>query len=479
MHGQEHIFGGGATSTASTPVGLTLLILAILFILVLPRKYVIVPVLLSLFLIPSINQLYIAGVHWFFPRIIVLCGLLRISLLRASTKKLLVGGFGPIDKAYVGCVVTQAVAFMLLYKQSQATINQVGILIDFLGGYFIARVFIYDKTTIFRALKAVAVVCLILAAGMVIEQMTQQNLFGTIVGGTATSPQVRENKIRSQGSFQHALTAGTFAATLVPLFFVLWKNGKSKFMALLGLASCTVMTYCSNSSTPLLAYVASLAGIALWPIREKMQLVRRGIVIALVFLHMVMKSPVWFLIARVDLTGGSSGYHRAVLVDQFINHFSDWWLIGTKDADTWGWDMWDQQNQFVGIGQTGGLLALGLFIATICRCYSRLGNTRRQVRRTSREWMIWFIGAAMFADLVAFFGINYFDQSRVSWFLLLSIIVAATNMSRIKKRGEQSQESDVAEAPDVVEESESYPQPIPHGTALRFHTDREATGGAA
>ena len=54
-----------------------------------------------------------------------------------------------------------------------------------------------------------------------------------------------------------------------------------------------------------------------------------------------MKAPVWFLISHVDLVGGSSGYHHASVIDQFIRNFFDWWLVGTYDNGSWGWDMWD------------------------------------------------------------------------------------------------------------------------------------------
>ena len=40
-------------------------------------------------------------------------------------------------------------------------------------------------------------------------------------------------------------------------------------------------------------------------------------------LHLVMNGPVWSLIARVDLTGSSSSYHRYYLLDNCIRHFSD------------------------------------------------------------------------------------------------------------------------------------------------------------
>src|ERR1035438_4426749 len=152
------------------------------------------------------------------------------------------------------------------------------------------------------------------------------------------------------GAFQHSITAGVFGATLLPLFLLLWKNGKAKLMAAVGLLGCTVMTICSNSSTPLLGWAAGVGVICLWPVRKQMRVVRRGLAVTLVVLHLVMKAPVWFLIARIDLTGGSSGYHRAELVDNFIRHFTEWWLIGTDNAGNWGWDLWDQQNQYV---QTG------------------------------------------------------------------------------------------------------------------------------
>jgi hypothetical protein len=166
--------------------------------------------------------------------------------------------------------------------------------------------------------------------------------------------------------------------------------------------------------------------VLLWPIRKKMKMVRTGLVAAIVLLHFVMKAPVWFLIARIDLTGSSSSYHRAELIDQFVNHFSSWWLIGTKDAATWGWDMWDAQNMYVSVGEAGGLAAFIFYILVISRCFSRLGDARKQARDKKQEWFIWLLGAALFANVVAFFGVNYFDQSRIAWFALVSMICACT-----------------------------------------------------
>jgi hypothetical protein len=223
------------------------------------------------------------------------------------------------------------------------------------------------------------------------------------------------------------LLAGAFGATLLPLFCLLWKNGKAKVLAVVGLIGSALITWTSNSSTSLLTFAAGILGICFWPFRKSMRKVRWGIVIGLVALQCVMKAPVWFLISRIDLTGGSSGYHRAVLIDAFISHFSEWWLIGVKDTSHWGWDLWDAQNQYVSVGETGGLLAFILFIAMISRCFARLGNARKEVQDdSSQQWFLWFLGAALFSHIVAFCGVNYFDQSRMAWFALLAIISAAT-----------------------------------------------------
>src|SRR5260370_26043182 len=63
----------------------------------------------------------------------------------------------------------------------------------------------------------------------------------------------------------------------------------------------------------------------------------------------------------------------------------------------------------------------------ISRCFARIGGMRRAIEgRRGQVWFLWFLGAALFAHLVSFFGVNYFDQSKVNWFLLLAMISVAT-----------------------------------------------------
>jgi hypothetical protein len=293
--------------------------------------------------------------------------------------------------------------------------------------YFLLRYLIRDEEDVYRVLKLLTVIAAIVALGMIGEQLTGQNVFG-LLGGVASAPEVRDGRIRSQGVFQVSIMAGTFGATLLPLLVGFWKVYRLKITVILGIFSSSIIVYTSASSTPLLAYVAGILALFLWPARRLMRPIRWGIAITLIALPLVMKAPVWALIARADVTGSSSGAHRYELVDNFIRHFSDWWLLGAKDYDKWGWDMWDLSNQFVAYGITGGLISLIFFVAIISRSFGRIGTARRVAQGSHKqEWLLWCLGVTVFAHVVAYFGIGYWDQMQVAWFVFLAIVSAVTS----------------------------------------------------
>jgi hypothetical protein len=155
------------------------------------------------------------------------------------------------------------------------------------------------------------------------------------------------------------------------------------------------------------------------------------LVIMLVGLHMVMKAPVWALIARIDLTGSSSGDQRYALVDMCIRHFSDWWLLGTRYYNTWGWGTWDLVNQFVAVALTGGLLTLIFYIAIFSRSFRAIGRARKQVNGDrGQEWLLWCLGSALFATVVSSFGINFPAHTLMGFFALVACISVASSLAR-------------------------------------------------
>jgi hypothetical protein len=327
-------------------------------------------------------------------------------------------------------------------------VNQVGFLLDALGGYFVLRSLIREEQDVQTLVKIFAVVAVVSACEMIHEKTTGRNVFA-LLGGIRPTPEIRNGSLRAQAAFAISIAAGTFGATTFPLFVWLWSRAKQRAIALVAAMASTVMVFACASSTPVMAWAGGIGAMFLWSIRKKMRWLRWAIIAALLVLSAVMKAPVWFLIARVDLVSGSSGYDRALLIDNFIRHFSGWWLIGTHDNVNWGWDMWDQCNQFVTEGETGGLIAFVCFIAMFVVCFKLVGRARRRVEGNRRaEWSCWLLGVTIFAQILAFLGLDYFDQSIFVWYALLVAIPVVAAASRPAKAKAPAQSQSSIMAPD-------------------------------
>lgn len=419
------------------------MIVAIVLMFVLPRKYVVIPFFILLFLVPAGQGLYVAGVHLFVTRILILAGWIRLMVSKLLGHKVSTE-ITVLDKVFLCWAAFRVFSFLVRYPEGGAVIYQGGFLIDAVGGFFLIRALVHDQEDIDRIIKLFVGIAVVLAITMTYEEFTSVDLFG-IIGHATIVPQFRNGHVRALGPFEHPLLAGAFAATLLPFFFWLWKSGKSKLLAVVGIVSVTIAAITTQCSTPLMAYGAAVFALCFWPLRNQMRLVRWGILGCLAGLQVVMKANFWWVIQHLDIIGGSSGWHRAELVDVFIRSFPNWWLIGTANNATWGFMTWDVLNQYVAEGEQGGLLTFVLFIAMICICYKWLGRARKSAGDDrDKQWYFWIFGAALFAHLIAYFGVSYFDQTKFAWYALLAMIAAATAPLRAPKTVPQET---VAQAP--------------------------------
>lgn len=449
--------GHGAAGSMLHPLVAVALLVTIILMMVRPRKYVIVPLLLCTFLVPRGQELLLAGAHLYVRLIVILVGFVRL----AKDKFHIAGGLNSIDKIFIAWACYRVFA-AIVTNWPGGTNEQLAFLLQALCGYFLMRYLIQNEEDVARTAKTLAVCALILGASMMLERAVMVNPWGYYLGGTDVVPLIRNGSVRAQATFGHSILAGCFGGTLVPLFIWLWKR-KDRVFAIVGIAGSTMMVLTANSSTPLLAYIAGVLGVLLWPVRRKTRAIRWSIVAVLAVLAVVMNAPVWFVIAHVDVVGGSGGYDRAFLIDMCIRHFKDWWLFGTNQNGTWGFDMWDMSDQFVAEAETGGLIALVCFIAIISKCFGRLGTMRKKVR-TKEQWLLWCLGATMLAHIFAYFGVAYWDQTQIWWFAFLAMVSAMTVPALAAAAAKPASPARVAvTAPEVQE----LAPPTPAGVLFR------------
>lgn len=468
-------FGGGPTESFFSPLVLAIVIVAGLLICFGSRRRALLAFLSAAILIPMDQVLVISGLHFPMIRVLVVFGAIRILKEKLSGKaQVFSGGMNWMDKWSIVLAVFTAINGTLLWQTSGYIVFALGNLYSASGIYFTLRFLIRDEDDVRQALRTLAFVMAGVAVIMVSEHLVGRNLYYSLLGGAratdfGASLTVRDGKLRATGVFAHPILAGSFGGFCFPLFVGLWWRGfkKDRKFAVLGMAAALIPPIAANSSTALFGFISAIVGLSFWVLRRRMQIIRWGVAILLVSLHMVMKAPVWELINRVDLTGSSSSYHRFQLVNQCILHFKDWWLIGTKNYGDWGWEMWDLSNSYVGTADTVGLIPLIAFIAILVVAYRYVGIARKAFEGDkAKELFAWAFGASLFANTIAFMGIGYFDQTVVAWYCVLAMVAAIILPARVPSRVEDSALSMTPNAPAVspflarnVDRMEKYATP--------------------
>jgi len=429
------------TDVAGTTLFLTLL--TGIITLLLPRRYAFVPIIVAACYMTLGQKIIIETADFTMLRIIIFFCWIRV-IIRGELSSI---KFNAIDKTLILYIITAIITGTLLWNTTEHLINRLGLAYTAMGTYFFFRIVIRDFYDINLLLKTLAIIIVPLACLMLIEKTTGRNLF-YVFGGVPMFSLVREGSVRCQGPFAHSILAGTLGATLIPFFIAMWlKNEGTKALAITGFMAATIIALTPRSSGPAMAYLFAIIGMLMWRFREHMRAIRWGILFSLLALHMVMKAPVWYLIARLGHLIGGSGWHRAELIDTAIRHFGEWWLLGTTYTRHWmptgvSWspDQADITNQFIQVGVTGGMITLILFTTVIVLCFRDIGQTLKAAKDEpfAIRIILWAMGAALLAHIVSFVSVSYFDQIIVFWYLLLAMI--STVSSLLKEPGSLSTE---------------------------------------
>ena len=64
--------------------------------------------------------------------------------------------------------------------------------------------------------------------------------------------------------------------------------------------------------------IAGMGAVCVWRVRRHTRLLRWAAVVAYILLDIVMTRPAYYIVTRLDVTGSSTGWHRAKLIESAI-----------------------------------------------------------------------------------------------------------------------------------------------------------------
>jgi hypothetical protein len=419
---------------------LVFLIVSAIAVMVLRRKWAPIPLLASCCYMTIGQGVELGPVSLPVYRIVLAVGLLRVIIRRETVA----GGINTIDKlmlAWAGWMVFAG--FFHEWMPGSGPVYALGFVYNILLVYFLTRVWCRDLFELMAVLRMVAWLLVPVAVAMMAEHTFERNVFG-MFGGVSEGVYVRGGAIRAQGPFAHPILAGTVGAVCIPLMIGIWR--RYRISAAVGLVACVAMVFASTSSGPLMSLVMGIGAILLWLHQSAVRVIRWAVIGVYMAAEILMTRPAYYLISKIDLTGSSTGWHRSRLIQAAFEHLSEWWAFGTDYTGHWMGITVDEAgkhsditNYYLWIGIIGGLPAMLLLIAIIWRAFVWVGRSVRNAPATLQEqrFMIWCLGAGLFAHAVASLSVAYFDQSMTFLWLNIGAISSMYSVVAIAAAGEQ------------------------------------------
>jgi hypothetical protein len=409
--------------------GLAVTFLAInaICLLLFPRRWAPVPFLMGACYMTVGNTVEIGPFSFSAIRLLVIVGVIRV-VLRGER---LVGKINAMDVLVLTWAAWNLTSSVFHQPFRDALILRLGLVYNACGIYFLLRIFCQSLEDVVRLARTAVILLVPVAVEMVWEKSTGFNLF-SLLGDVSPVPASRLGAFRAQGPFAHSILAGTLGAVSIPLMIALWRE--QRVASLIGLVACVVIIFTSTSSGPVMTAIAAIGALWMWRFRQVMHQFKWMAVLGYVVLSVVMTDPAYYIIARIDFTGGSTGYHRARLIQTAFEHLPEWWLAGTDYTRHWmptgvSWspDHADITNYYLRMGVWGGLPLMLLFIAILIKGFSFVGQIIRSSAYvpSNLQFTLWALGASLFAHAVTFISVSYYDQSFVFLYLTLALISSA------------------------------------------------------
>ena len=406
-----------ANQTTVHPLGVAIAGLVAICVLGGSRRIAIAGFFVLLFFVSTSQRVILGSLDFDFVRILVIIGGVRV-LVRGESSGL---RFRMQDGLILIFVLVSMIA-TIVRTGGEGTVNRLGFSLDVLGLYFLSRCLVKTQEDLVWVLRIMVFPMILVAGFFFFERLTTKNLF-YIFGGVAQETVMREGKLRCQGAFAHPIVAGVFFACLIPMFFGAYLSRfKAREVFLLGILLSIGIIFTTTSSTPASAFLLGIIGWFAFAVRKNLNILRWVVLLLALSLHFVMENGIWHLLARIDLVGGSTGWHRYFLIDRAMVHFNEWYLLGTDSTDHWGPGLYDVTNQFVLVGVNGGVLATCLLILTIATSFATIGKILKSKKGNTNPRFIFGLGVSVFVHLCVFISLSYFGQMTFLWYFTLAAI---------------------------------------------------------
>lgn len=401
-----------------TGLGLIFLVVSSLCVFTLTPRWALVALIVGTVYLTKGAGAEIGSIMLHPHRILMLIGVLRM-LSRSELSGFRLQFVDKLVLASIGWLVFAN--FFHEQEPGSGLVFTAGVGFEVLSSYFLVRAWCRGFEDVQLLAGSLAIVFVPMALSMFAEKSLLTNSMGLLGGGEWVN--IREGIVRSRGTFTHAILAGSIAAACFPLMLAIWE--KNRVLSMVGIVTILSMVVTCHSSGPLVSFMVTCAIVLGWRLRHHTRRLVWLAIIGYMMIDLISNRPGYHaIVTRLDLTGSSTAYYRCLMIDTAIEHFNEWWLVGTDRTNHWiqsgvgsiigeGKHM-DITNMYIATGVNGGFLStlfmFGIVVFSIKNVVVMATDEDTSISNNER-FSIWCLGAAIGSLAVSGLSVAFFDQS--------------------------------------------------------------------
>ena len=401
------------------PLGISIFALMTLWTFLAPRRYVLWALLFIACLVSPAQRFAFFSIDFHFQRAIAVVILIRI-LFMGEIQGIKLRN---IDYAvFVGAFCT--VVFSGIGQNGVYFVPILGRTLDGISIYLIARAYVRNLDDLRTVLLGAAIVAVPVMIGFIIEKSTRYNIFSTF-GGVPEITAIRDGKLRAQGAFTHPIIAGVFWVVFMGMFFGVLlakiRTIRDFIIGWIGTISAALAALMTASSTPIAGLLIVLVGWCTFPLRAHLRAIRWTILFVAVFLHVLSRNGIHALLfTKISFITASTGHWRYMLIDGMIDSFSQWALIGKRDAN-FNYAFRDITNDYIATALHGGVITLVLKIAAIAFAFAAIGRVIRAAQNRADLLLAYGLGVGLLTVILSMLSVSMFLQGEIPVYLTLGM----------------------------------------------------------
>jgi hypothetical protein len=425
--------------TPDQPFSLAVLLVCGTLVWVLPTRYALVPLALSISMYPSNLLVPPPNIGLTPQRIIGLILIIRCLTTPAIRNKF---KWGLPDTAAACYFALLTVSMIITRGPATGINNRGGFFLSAMVPFWCVRFLITDKESFYALIKAWIWGGIPLAALGVYQWETGQNPFFEIMQYGVpkilaeksqrmfidTRIMFGEHHYRASAPFMQCIMFGWFFALMVGLGTNLFWEKKKIFPWVIPWCVLPVGILASIAGGPMMLAAISMMIIGLFPFRGMWRGAVIGAAVLLVAFGAASNRNPLEILANVGFDASSSWYRVGLQKYTLSGGMNGHWLAGYGDIPGEYAHFHDLCIQWIFLVVVHGLMGAVGFYGLVSACAWQLWVAKPKATTLQDQWLLWSFLAVLFASLFSMFVVSLFGEMYFIYHMFLGLLANAPIM---------------------------------------------------